>query len=105
MAVGLYLLSMLGADATVRRLMPGFVLFGFGAGLMQVPLTNTMLQGQPPEQSGVASALLNASREVAGLLRDHGDRRDPAVPAEQRAAARAQPRAARSSTATTPACW
>jgi hypothetical protein len=48
--------------------MPGFVLFGFGAGLMQVPLTTSVLQGQPPERSGVASALLNASREVAGLF-------------------------------------
>jgi hypothetical protein len=35
---------------------------------MQVPLTNSILQGQPPERSGVASALLNASREVAGLF-------------------------------------
>ena len=68
MAIGLYLFSVLGADATFASLMPGFVLFGFGAGLMQVPLTNTVLQAQPPEQSGVASALLNASREVAGLF-------------------------------------
>jgi len=68
MAVGLYLFSVLGAGATFASLMPGFVLFGFGAGLMQVPLTNSVLNGQPPERSGVASALLNASREVAGLF-------------------------------------
>jgi EmrB/QacA subfamily drug resistance transporter len=68
MAVGLYLFSVLGAGATFTSLMPGFLLFGFGSGLMQVPLTNAVLQGQPPERSGVASALLNASREVAGLL-------------------------------------
>jgi EmrB/QacA subfamily drug resistance transporter len=68
MAIGLYLFSILGADATFASLMPGFVLFGAGAGLMQVPLTNSVLQGQPPERSGVASALLNASREVAGLF-------------------------------------
>ncbi len=68
MAVGLYLFSVLGAGATFASLMPGFVLFGVGAGLMQVPLTNSVLHGQPPERSGVASALLNASREVAGLL-------------------------------------
>ena len=49
-------------------LLPGFVLFGLGAGLMNVPLTNAILDGAPPEQSGIASALLNASREVAGLL-------------------------------------
>jgi len=68
MAVGLYLFSVLGAEATFASLMPGFLLFGFGSGLMQVPLTNAVLHGQPPERSGVASALLNASREVAGLL-------------------------------------
>jgi hypothetical protein len=33
-----------------------------------VPLTNAVLHGQPPERSGIASALINASREVAGLL-------------------------------------
>ena len=36
--------------------------------MMNVPLTNAVLQSMPPKQSGVASALLNASREVAGLL-------------------------------------
>jgi predicted MFS family arabinose efflux permease len=68
MAAGLYLFSVLGRGATFGSLMPGFVLFGLGAGLMQVPLTNAALHGQRPEQVGVASALLNASREVAGLL-------------------------------------
>src|SRR5215475_5326452 len=68
MAVGLYLFSRLGADATFVSLMPGFLLFGAGAGLMNVPLTNAVLLSMPPERSGIASALLNASREVAGLL-------------------------------------
>jgi len=68
MAVGLYLFSVLGANATFASLMPGFVLFGAGAGLMQVPLTNSVLHGQPPERSGIASALINATREVAGLF-------------------------------------
>jgi EmrB/QacA subfamily drug resistance transporter len=68
MAVGLYLFSVLGAGATFASLMPGFILFGAGAGLMQVPLTNSVLHSQPAERSGIASALLNASREVAGLL-------------------------------------
>jgi EmrB/QacA subfamily drug resistance transporter len=68
MAVGLYLFSRLGADATFASLMPGFLLFGAGAGLMNVPLTNAVLLSMPPERSGIASALLNASREVAGLL-------------------------------------
>jgi len=68
MAVGLYLITMLGRGAAFADLMPGFLLFGAGAGLMNVPLTNAILHAMPPERSGIASALLNASREVAGLL-------------------------------------
>jgi EmrB/QacA subfamily drug resistance transporter len=67
-AVGLFLFWMLGRDATFASLMPGFVLFGAGSGLMNVPLTNAVLGSMPAERSGMASALLNNSREVAGLL-------------------------------------
>jgi EmrB/QacA subfamily drug resistance transporter len=68
MTAGLYLFARLGGSATFGSLMPGFLLFGAGAGLMNVPLTNVILHSMPPERAGVASALLNASREVAGLL-------------------------------------
>ncbi len=68
MTVGLVLFAQLGAGATFDALLPGFVLFGLGAGLMNVPLTNAVLGGAPTAQAGMASALLNASREVAGLL-------------------------------------
>jgi EmrB/QacA subfamily drug resistance transporter len=67
-AVGLYLFFRLGAGATFAGLMPGFVVFGAGSGLMQVPLTNAVLEAMPPERSGIASALFNNSREIAGLL-------------------------------------
>ncbi|HEY3883490.1 MAG TPA: MFS transporter [Trebonia sp.] len=68
MTVGLVLFARLGAGATLADLLPGFVLFGLGAGLMNVPLTNAIVDGAPTAQAGMASALLNASREVAGLL-------------------------------------
>jgi EmrB/QacA subfamily drug resistance transporter len=68
MAGGLYLFGTLGGGATFASLMPGFLIFGAGAGLMNVPLTNAVLHSMPPERSGMASALLNASRELAGLL-------------------------------------
>jgi EmrB/QacA subfamily drug resistance transporter len=68
MAAGLYLISLLGRSVTFADLMPGFLVFGAGAGLMNVPLTNAILHSLPPSRSGVGSALLNASREVAGLL-------------------------------------
>jgi EmrB/QacA subfamily drug resistance transporter len=65
---GLYLFARQGLHAGYLDLMPGFALFGAGAGLMNVPLTNAVLESMPADRSGVASALLNASREVAGLL-------------------------------------
>jgi hypothetical protein len=68
MTVGLVLFARLGASATFTSLLPGFVLFGLGAGLMNVPVTNAVLGGVPTERAGIASALFNASREVAGLL-------------------------------------
>jgi EmrB/QacA subfamily drug resistance transporter len=68
MVGGLILFAQLGQHATYTSLLPGFVLFGAGAGLMNVPLTNSVMQSAPSAQAGIASALLNASREVAGLL-------------------------------------
>jgi EmrB/QacA subfamily drug resistance transporter len=68
MVAGLVLFARLGAGATFTSLMPGFALFGVGAGLINVPLTNSFLAGLPQEQAGIAGALLNNSREMAGLL-------------------------------------
>jgi EmrB/QacA subfamily drug resistance transporter len=68
MVVGLVLFARLGLNVSYPALLPGFMLFGAGAGLMNVPLTNAVMAATPPTRAGVASALLNASREVAGLL-------------------------------------
>ena len=68
MVVGLILFARLGEHASYASLLPGFMLFGAGAGLMNVPVTNASMQAIPAARSGIASALLNASREVAGLL-------------------------------------
>src|SRR6266513_2231646 len=68
MVVGLVLFARLGPNAHYTSLLPGFMLFGAGAGLMNVPLTNAVMAATPSSVAGVASALLNASREVAGLL-------------------------------------
>ena len=68
MVVGLVLFARLGLHASYASLLPGFMLFGAGAGLMNVPLTNAVMAATPTARAGIASALLNASREVAGLL-------------------------------------
>jgi EmrB/QacA subfamily drug resistance transporter len=68
MVIGLSLFARLGVAASYDGLLPGFMVFGAGAGLMNVPLTNAVMHATTAARSGVASALLNASREVAGLL-------------------------------------
>jgi EmrB/QacA subfamily drug resistance transporter len=68
MVVGLVLFARLGLHTSYASLLPGFLLFGAGAGLMNVPLTNAVMDSTPAVRAGIASALLNASREVAGLL-------------------------------------
>lgn len=68
MAGGLYLFARQGMHSTYLDLMPGFLIFSAGARLMQAPLTVAVVESMPSGRSGVASALLNASREVAGLL-------------------------------------
>ena len=68
MVVGLVLFARLGLNVGYPALLPGFMLFGAGAGLMNVPLTNAAMAAVPAVRAGIASALINASREVAGLL-------------------------------------
>jgi EmrB/QacA subfamily drug resistance transporter len=68
MVVGLVLFARLDLNVSYPALLPGFMLFGAGAGLMNVPLTTAVMAATPPTRAGIASALLNASREVAGLL-------------------------------------
>ncbi len=67
MAAGILSVSLLGRHAAFGDLMPGFAIIGIGGGLT-IPLTSTILGIMPPARAGVASAVFNASREVAGLL-------------------------------------
>ncbi|MDE3065251.1 MAG: MFS transporter, partial [Acidobacteriota bacterium] len=67
MGVGIGSTVALGSHATFLELMPSFALIGVGGGLT-TPLIATVLGVMPPDQAGVASALFNTSREVAGLL-------------------------------------
>jgi len=67
MGLGIASVSLLGEGASYLALMPSFVVIGIGGGLT-TPLTDAVLSTMPGERAGVASALFNASREVAGLL-------------------------------------
>lgn len=67
MGIGIASVAVLGSGATFWSLMPSFVVIGLGGG-MTIPLTATVIGVMPTAQAGMASAVFNASREVAGLL-------------------------------------
>jgi hypothetical protein len=52
----------------VTHLIVPEVIVGFGAGLAFVPSSIAALAGVPAERNGVASALLNVSRQLGGAL-------------------------------------
>ncbi|MCT9934092.1 MFS transporter [Planotetraspora sp. A-T 1434] len=67
MAIAVGGLSSVGEGDGYTDLLPWFLLYGAGAGLL-VPLTNVVLSAMPSARAGVASGVLNVSREVFGLL-------------------------------------
>jgi EmrB/QacA subfamily drug resistance transporter len=68
MTVGLIMLIMHGEHATFASMLPCLIVLGGGMGIMNVPMTNAVMHNTPEAQAGVASAILNDAREVAGLL-------------------------------------
>jgi EmrB/QacA subfamily drug resistance transporter len=68
-AVGVVLLSPLGADASyVVHVLPGMVLFAAGLTLLVSPLTAAVLDAAPDEHAGVASGINNAVARAGSLL-------------------------------------
>ncbi|MFI6076148.1 MFS transporter [Actinoplanes sp. NPDC051343] len=67
MAVALGIIATFGEGTTYTDLLPWFVLYGLGGGLL-VPLNNVIIGALPSERAGIASGMLNVSREVFGLL-------------------------------------
>jgi EmrB/QacA subfamily drug resistance transporter len=67
MAVAIGALATVGDGDGYPDLLPWFLLFGVGGGLL-VPLNNVVLSALPLERAGIAAGMLNVSREVFGLL-------------------------------------
>ena len=66
---GLYLLSLLTPESSyVVHILPAILLFGSGMGFIFVPITVTAVSGVNPEDSGIASALLNVGQQVGGTI-------------------------------------
>lgn len=56
-----------GEGTTYWGLMPWFLIFGVGSGLL-IPLNNVIVSALPADRAGIASGMLNVSREIFGLL-------------------------------------
>ncbi|WP_426504181.1 DHA2 family efflux MFS transporter permease subunit [Dactylosporangium sp. McL0621] len=67
MAAGVGGLATVGEGSGYTDLLPWFLVFGLGGGLL-VPLNNVILGALPQGRAGIASGMLNVSREVFGLL-------------------------------------
>ena len=67
-AAGLALLARLSPATGYLDFLPSLVLMGAGLGGTFVSLTSSAVAGVPQEDTGVASALLNASQQIGGSL-------------------------------------
>ena len=67
-AAGLVMVSFVGEHGHFLDLMPAFVAFGVGSGLTMMPLNDAIISVLPEGRAGTASAVMNAAREVSGLL-------------------------------------
>jgi EmrB/QacA subfamily drug resistance transporter len=67
MAAAIAGIAQYGAGTTYGDLLPWFALYGVGGGLL-IPLNTVVVDALPPQRAGIASGMLNVSREVFGLL-------------------------------------
>jgi EmrB/QacA subfamily drug resistance transporter len=66
--LGAALLTGLGAHTSIPSLVPAYVIFGIGFGMVNPPITNTAVLGMPPAQAGVAAAVASTSRQLGQTL-------------------------------------
>jgi predicted MFS family arabinose efflux permease len=62
--VGLIVMGGISGDSSWTHLIPGFIVAGLGAGLVNPPLASTAIGVVPPERAGMASGVNNTFRQV-----------------------------------------
>jgi MFS family permease len=67
-ALGAGLLTGLDAHTSIPSLVPAYLIFGIGFGMVNPPITNTAVVGMPPAQAGVAAAVASTSRQLGQTL-------------------------------------
>jgi EmrB/QacA subfamily drug resistance transporter len=68
MTAGSLLMVGLRPDTPVWQLLLSYLLFGFGFGMLNAPVTNTAVSGMPRAQAGVAAAVASTSRQTGQAL-------------------------------------
>jgi MFS family permease len=68
MTVSGVLFAVFDAETHTPLLFVGYVLFGFGFGWVNAPITNTAVSGMPRSQAGVAAAVASTSRQIGSTL-------------------------------------
>jgi MFS family permease len=66
--VSLLLFSRLGTEAGFWDLLPGLVIGGAGMALVMTPMSAAAMGSVPVAKAGVASGVLNTSRQIGGAL-------------------------------------
>jgi EmrB/QacA subfamily drug resistance transporter len=68
-AVGLFWLSTIGSgDPYLTHVLGPVILIGLGLGMSFVPMTLAATTGVPPHEAGLASGLINTTRQIGGAL-------------------------------------
>ena len=68
LVVSTLLLTRLTAGTPLPMLLLAYVVFGFGFGMINPPITNTAVSGMPQAQAGLAAAIASTSRQVGASL-------------------------------------
>jgi EmrB/QacA subfamily drug resistance transporter len=68
LAIGSVMLTGLSPTTSFTRLIIAYLIFGFGFGLVNPPITQTAVSGMPAAQAGVAAAVASTSRQVGQSL-------------------------------------
>jgi EmrB/QacA subfamily drug resistance transporter len=66
--VSALMLTQITAGTAPVYVLSAYLIFGFGFGLINPPITNTAVSGMPPSQAGVAAAVASTSRQVGATL-------------------------------------
>jgi DHA2 family methylenomycin A resistance protein-like MFS transporter len=67
-AAGLALLALAGATASYPSLLPAFLLWGIGLGILTPAVVAAAIAAVTPARAGLASAINNASRQAGGAI-------------------------------------